>query len=155
MHSLTINIINSDLPGLREAPELRYQRCAETLQILRQAWTQERIVHQGELYRFDMPADPAMGTGNAKASFSRSTAVRASARSRIRFSTTANSSPPSLATTSVGRTLSANRCPIVIKSWSPAACPSRSLTGLKSSRSIKSTAVSSLYRRVAASAVSR
>jgi alkanesulfonate monooxygenase len=56
---LTINIINSDLPGLREVPELRYQRCAETIEILRQAWTQERIVHKGELYQFDMPSDPA------------------------------------------------------------------------------------------------
>jgi alkanesulfonate monooxygenase len=56
---LTINIINSDLPGLREVPELRYQRCAETIKILRQAWTQERIVHKGELYQFDMPSDPA------------------------------------------------------------------------------------------------
>ncbi|KUG09940.1 LLM class flavin-dependent oxidoreductase [Solirubrum puertoriconensis] len=56
---LTINIINSDLPGLREDPALRYQRCAETIEILRQAWTQERIVHKGELYQFDMAADPA------------------------------------------------------------------------------------------------
>ncbi|HEY4289938.1 MAG TPA: amino acid permease [Puia sp.] len=31
---LTINIINSDLPGLREYPKMRYQRCAETIEIL-------------------------------------------------------------------------------------------------------------------------
>ncbi|MES1160388.1 MAG: LLM class flavin-dependent oxidoreductase [Bacteroidota bacterium] len=56
---LTINIINSDLPGLREDPNLRYRRCAETIEILRQAWTQERIQFKGELYKFDMPSDPA------------------------------------------------------------------------------------------------
>ncbi|MBC7919953.1 MAG: LLM class flavin-dependent oxidoreductase [Ferruginibacter sp.] len=56
---LTINIINSDLPGYREDAGLRYQRCAETIEILRQAWTQERIQHRGELYQFDLPADPA------------------------------------------------------------------------------------------------
>ncbi len=56
---LTINIINSDLPGLREDPGLRYRRCAETIEILRQAWTQERITFKGEVYQFDMPADPA------------------------------------------------------------------------------------------------
>jgi alkanesulfonate monooxygenase len=55
---LTINIINSELPGLRESPELRYQRCAEVIEILRQGWTQERIVHRGEIYQFDLPADP-------------------------------------------------------------------------------------------------
>lgn len=56
---LTINIINSDLPGIRENPVLRYQRCAETIEILRQAWTQEHILHKGEVYQFDMPAEPA------------------------------------------------------------------------------------------------
>lgn len=55
---LTVNIINSELPGLRESPELRYQRCAEVIEILRQGWTQERIVHRGEIYQFDLPADP-------------------------------------------------------------------------------------------------
>jgi alkanesulfonate monooxygenase len=53
-----INIINSDLPGLRENPELRYQRCIEVIEILKQGWTQDRIKHNGELYNFDMPADP-------------------------------------------------------------------------------------------------
>jgi len=56
---LTINIINSDLPGYREDAEFRYQRCAETIEILKQAWTQDRIRHQGKLYQFDMPSDPA------------------------------------------------------------------------------------------------
>lgn len=47
---LTINIINSDLPGYREAADFRYQRCAETIQILKQAWTQDRIEHDGPVY---------------------------------------------------------------------------------------------------------
>ncbi len=56
---LTINIINSDLPGYREDADFRYQRCAETIEILKQAWTHDRIRHKGKLYEFDMPADPA------------------------------------------------------------------------------------------------
>jgi len=54
-----INIINSDLPGLREDPALRYKRCAETIAILKQAWTQDRIQFKGDIYQFDLPADPA------------------------------------------------------------------------------------------------
>jgi alkanesulfonate monooxygenase len=53
-----INIINSDLPGLIEDPALRYQRCAEVIEILKQAWTQDRIQFKGKLYEFDMPSDP-------------------------------------------------------------------------------------------------
>lgn len=54
-----INIINSDLPGLRERPELRYQRCIETIEILKQAWTKDRIAYKGEIYNLDLPSDPA------------------------------------------------------------------------------------------------
>lgn len=53
-----INIINSDLPGLREDPVLRYRRCAEIIEILKQAWTQDQIDFTGELYKFKMPASP-------------------------------------------------------------------------------------------------
>jgi alkanesulfonate monooxygenase len=55
---LILNIINSDLPGTRENPDFRYQRCAEVIQILKQAWTKDRIQHKGEIYQFDMPSDP-------------------------------------------------------------------------------------------------
>lgn len=55
---LTINIINSDLPGLKEDHEMRYQRCAEVIEILKQAWTQDRIEHKGEIYNFSMDAKP-------------------------------------------------------------------------------------------------
>lgn len=56
---LTVNIINSDLPGLRESPDLRYRRCDEVITILRQAWTQARIEHRGEVYpQFSLDAGP-------------------------------------------------------------------------------------------------
>ena len=56
---LTVNIINSDLPGLKEDPEYRYKRCEEVIQILRQAWTNDRIEHHGEVYpHFSMDAGP-------------------------------------------------------------------------------------------------
>ncbi|HEY0110786.1 MAG TPA: LLM class flavin-dependent oxidoreductase [Fibrella sp.] len=56
---LTINIINSDLPGYREDADLRYQRCAETIQILKQAWTQDRIEHDGPVYgKISLATDP-------------------------------------------------------------------------------------------------
>jgi len=56
---LTINIINSDLPGIKETPELRYKRCSETIDILKQAWTQESIDFEGEIYQVKLPTtDP-------------------------------------------------------------------------------------------------
>ncbi|MBM3441600.1 MAG: LLM class flavin-dependent oxidoreductase [Bacteroidetes bacterium] len=56
---LTVNIINSDLPGLREDPNLRYQRCEEVIRILRQAWTDARIEHKGQVYPdFSLDATP-------------------------------------------------------------------------------------------------
>ena len=55
---LTVNIINSDLPGLKEDHELRYQRCNEVIEILKQAWTQEYIDFQGDIYKLKMPTDP-------------------------------------------------------------------------------------------------
>ena len=56
---LTINIINSDLPGVKESGELRYKRCEETIEILKQAWTQETIDFQGEIYQVQLKStDP-------------------------------------------------------------------------------------------------
>ncbi|NDC79487.1 MAG: LLM class flavin-dependent oxidoreductase, partial [Chitinophagia bacterium] len=56
---LTVNIINSDLPGLREDPGHRYRRCEEVITILRQAWTRDRIEHRGEAYpHFSLDAAP-------------------------------------------------------------------------------------------------
>ncbi len=53
-----INIINSDLPGTRENAEMRYQRCAEVIEILKQGWTQDRVDFKGQLYNVNLPADP-------------------------------------------------------------------------------------------------
>ncbi|AQG79912.1 LLM class flavin-dependent oxidoreductase [Spirosoma montaniterrae] len=56
---LTINIINSDLPGLKEDHEMRYKRCEEVIEILKQAWTQERIEFEGDIYgKISLPAGP-------------------------------------------------------------------------------------------------
>ena len=49
---LTINIISSDFPGQVEDSTFRYQRSREVVEILRQAWTQDEINYQGEIYQF-------------------------------------------------------------------------------------------------------
>lgn len=57
---LTINIISSDFPGETADSEYRYRRSREVVEILRQAWTRDRIDYQGEVYNFEnVPADPA------------------------------------------------------------------------------------------------
>ena len=55
---LTLNIISSDMPGLKEDSETRYRRSREVIEILRQGWTRDRIQFDGEFYRFDLPSDP-------------------------------------------------------------------------------------------------
>ena len=59
---LTVNIINSDLPGYREDAGLRYQRCTETIQILKQSWAGgDRVMHDGPIYgKIDLPAAPVV-----------------------------------------------------------------------------------------------
>jgi len=54
---LTINIISSDMPGTVLESSRRYQRSREIIQILKQAWTQDRIQFKGEFYEFDLPTD--------------------------------------------------------------------------------------------------
>ena len=57
---LTLNVISSDFPGQQESSELRYRRSREVVQILRQAWTQDRIDHDGEIYQLKgLSTDPA------------------------------------------------------------------------------------------------
>ncbi|MBC7616387.1 MAG: LLM class flavin-dependent oxidoreductase, partial [Pedobacter sp.] len=51
---LTINIINSDLPGVKEDGEMRYKRCSEVIEILKQAWSQDEIDYQGEIYKIKL-----------------------------------------------------------------------------------------------------
>lgn len=56
---LAINIISSDLPGLTESNEVRYGRSDEVIQILKQAWTQEKIEFAGKYYNLRLPTtDP-------------------------------------------------------------------------------------------------
>jgi len=57
---LTINIISSDFPGEVADSKFRYQRSREVVQILRQAWTQDHINFDGQVYQFkDVPTGPA------------------------------------------------------------------------------------------------
>lgn len=58
---LCLNIISSDLPGLKESNELRYARSSEVIQILQKLWTTDGPLDwQGEHYRFQLPTcEPA------------------------------------------------------------------------------------------------
>lgn len=57
---LTINIINSEMPGYKEEPALRYRRCAETIEFLRKAWGQDnQIEFEGEVFgKISLPTAP-------------------------------------------------------------------------------------------------
>ena len=57
---LTLNVISSDFPGEVADSAHRYRRSHEVVQILRQAWTQDEIRHDGEIYRISpLTSDPA------------------------------------------------------------------------------------------------
>ncbi len=58
---LCINIISSDLPGLRESNEERYARSSEIIQILQKMWqTQGPMKWEGKYYHFELPTcEPA------------------------------------------------------------------------------------------------
>lgn len=57
---LTLNIISSDFPGEVADSAYRYQRSREVVQILKQAWTQDEINHDGDVYTFkNVPTAPA------------------------------------------------------------------------------------------------
>ena len=56
---LTVNIISSDFPGEKANSEYRYQRSREVVEILKQAWTQDEINFEGEVYNFKgLTTDP-------------------------------------------------------------------------------------------------
>lgn len=56
---LTVNIISSDFPGEKASSEYRYQRSREVVEILKQAWTQDEINFEGEVYNFKgLTTDP-------------------------------------------------------------------------------------------------
>lgn len=53
---LTLNIISSDLPGLKESNEVRYARSSEIIQILQKLWTTEGALEwKGKYYNFTLP----------------------------------------------------------------------------------------------------
>lgn len=57
---LTLNVISSDFPGEVADSSYRYKRSREVVQILKQAWTQDEINHDGEIYQFkNVPTGPA------------------------------------------------------------------------------------------------
>lgn len=49
---LILNVISSDFPGESASNEYRYRRSWEVVEILKQAWTQDEINYQGEIYQF-------------------------------------------------------------------------------------------------------
>lgn len=57
---LTLNVISSDFPGEKADSAFRYQRSREVVEILKQAWTRDKIDYEGEVYQFkDVWTDPA------------------------------------------------------------------------------------------------
>ena len=57
---LTLNVISSDFPGEVAPSAFRYQRSHEVVEILRQAWTRDKINYEGKVYNFkDVPTEPA------------------------------------------------------------------------------------------------
>ncbi len=57
---LTVNIISSDFPGEKAESGYRYQRSREVVEILKQAWTQDEINYEGEVYDFKgLTTDPS------------------------------------------------------------------------------------------------
>lgn len=56
---LTINIISSDMPGEALDSANRYQRSREVIEILKQAWTKDKIEYDGQFYKVNLPnTDP-------------------------------------------------------------------------------------------------
>ena len=55
---LTVNIISSDLPGVKLSSSERYNRSREVIEILKQSWTQDRIEFNGKYYQLSLPTDP-------------------------------------------------------------------------------------------------
>ena len=47
---LTLNVISSDFPGETADSAYRYRRSWEVVEILKQAWTQDEINYQGQIY---------------------------------------------------------------------------------------------------------
>ena len=56
---LTLNVISSDFPGEVADSAYRYRRSWEVVEILKQAWTQEEINYEGQIYQLKgLSTDP-------------------------------------------------------------------------------------------------
>ena len=56
---LVLNVISSDFPGEQADSAYRYRRSHEVVEILKQAWTQDQINYQGEIYQLKgLSTDP-------------------------------------------------------------------------------------------------
>jgi alkanesulfonate monooxygenase len=55
---LTVNMISSDLPGETLSSEQRYAKSREVVEILKQAWSKDKISIDGRFYRLELPTDP-------------------------------------------------------------------------------------------------
>lgn len=56
---LTLNVISSDFPGEVADSAYRYRRSWEVVEILKQAWTQDEINYEGQIYRLKgLTTDP-------------------------------------------------------------------------------------------------
>lgn len=56
---LTLNVISSNFPGEDASNEYRYQRSWEVVEILKQAWTQDEINYEGQIYQLKgLSCDP-------------------------------------------------------------------------------------------------
>ena len=56
---LTLNVISSDFPGEKADSDYRYRRSFEVVEILKQAWTQDEINYQGQIYQLQgLTTDP-------------------------------------------------------------------------------------------------
>jgi alkanesulfonate monooxygenase len=56
---LTLNVISSDFPGQQEDSAYRYRRSWEVVEILKQAWTQDEINYEGQIYQLKgLSTDP-------------------------------------------------------------------------------------------------
>jgi len=56
---LTLNVISSNFPGEDAPSPYRYQRSREVVEILRQAWTQDEINYNGDIYQLNgLNTDP-------------------------------------------------------------------------------------------------
>jgi len=64
---LTVNIISSDLPGLREDSAMRYARSREVIEVLKLCWTQPELYYRGQFFHLDLattaPAAPYQQSG--------------------------------------------------------------------------------------------